>query len=171
MRLWFHDSIADLEQVMSRPTPQVMGLDEIYLLSQPRAVFTDLKARQIVEMLPERKKEAISRYLAALSGKDQIQICMIDMHRPYLDVLHDHLPNVHVVIDKFHVLKQLGEAVEHVRKEVRAELSDRGRRGLMHDGFLLHKRYKDLTAQQLLILESWLGQYPRLAAVYWRKEE
>ena len=46
-----------------------MGLDEIYLLGQPRAVFTDLKARQIVEMLPERKKEAISRYLAALSGK------------------------------------------------------------------------------------------------------
>ena len=41
----------------------------------------------------------------------------------------------------------------------------------MHDRFLLHKRYKDLTAQQLLILESWLGQFPRLAAVYWRKVE
>jgi transposase len=148
-----------------------MGLDEIYLLGQPRAVFTDLKARQIVEMLPERKKEAISRYLAALSGKDQIQICVIDMHHPYLDVLRDHLPNVQVVIDKFHVLKQLSEAVERVRKEVRANLSDRARRTLMHDRFLLHKRHKDLTAQQLLILESWLGQFPRLAAVYWRKED
>jgi len=170
-RLWFHDSIAELEQALPRSMPQVMGLDEIYLLGQPRAVFTDLKARQIVEMLPERKKEVISRYLAALSGKDRIQICVIDMHRPYLDVLHDHLPHVQIVIDKFHVLKQLGEAVERVRKEVRAELSDRARRGLMHDRFLLHKRHKDLTAQQLFILESWLGQFPRLAAAYWRKED
>ena len=171
VRIWFHDSIADLERAMPRSTPQVMGLDEIYLLGQPRAVFTDLKARQIVEMLPERKKEAISRYPAALSGKDQIQICVIDMHRPYLEVLHDHLPYVQVVIDKFHVLKQLSEAVERVRKEVRATLTDRQRRTLMHDRFLLHKRHADLTAQQLLILESWPGQFPALSAAYWRKED
>jgi transposase len=172
-RLWFHDSIADLEQATPRSTPQVLGLDEIYLLGQPRAVFTDLKARKVVEMLPERKKEVILRYLAALPEKDRIaiQICVIDMHRPYLEAFITHLPHATIVIDKFHVLKQLGETVERMRKEVRASLSDRARRGLMHDRFLLHKRHKDLTAQQLLILESWLGQFPRLSAVYWRKED
>ncbi len=169
-RIWFHDSIANLEQAMPRSTPQVLGLDEIYLLGQPRAVFSDLKTRRVVEMLPERKKDVISRYLAALPEKDRIQICVIDMHRPYLEAFMTHLPHAKIVIDKFHVLKQLGEAVERVRKEVRASLSDRARRGLMHDRFLLHKRHKDLTAQQLLILESWLGQFPRLSAVYWRKE-
>jgi transposase len=149
----------------------VMGLDEIYLLGQPRAVFTDFETHRIVEMLPERKKEAISRHLASLPEKAQVQVAVIDMHRPYLDVLHEHLPNVQIVIDKFHVLKQLGEAVERVRKAVRADLSDRQRRTLMHDRFLLHKRHKDLTAQQLLTLESWLGQFPKLSAAYWRKEE
>jgi hypothetical protein len=43
VRNWFHDSIAELEHAISRPTPQVMGLDKIYLLGQPRAVFTDLQ--------------------------------------------------------------------------------------------------------------------------------
>ena len=171
VRNWFADSVASLERITPRPTPQIMGLDEIYLLGRPRAVFTDIEAHRIIEMLPERKKEAISRHLAALEDRAQIQVAVIDMHRPYLDVLHEHLPHVHIVIDKFHVLKQLGEAVERVRKEVRADLSDRQRRTLMHDRFLLHKRHKDLTAQQLLILESWLGQFPRLAAVYWRKED
>lgn len=171
VRNWFHDSIAELERTTPRPTPQVMGLDEIYLLGQPRAVFSDLESHRIIEMLPERKKEAISRHLAVLEDRARVQIAVIDMHRPYLDILREHLPNVKIVIDKFHVLKQLGEAVERVRKEVRAELSDRQRRTLMHDRFLLHKRHKDLTAQQLLILESWLGQFPKLSAVYWRKED
>jgi len=171
VRDWFADSVAELERLTPRPTPQIMGLDEIYLLGQPRAVFTDLETHRIVEMLPERKKEVISRHLAALPEKAQVQVAVIDMHRPYLDILREHLPNVHIVIDKFHVLKQLSEVVERVRKEVKAELSDRQRRTLMHDRFLLHKRHKDLTPQQLLILESWLGQFPRLAAVYWRKED
>ncbi len=171
VRNWFADAVAELERITHRPTPQIMGLDEIYLLGQPRAVFTNLETHRIVEMLPERKKEYIGRYFETLAGKETVSVVVIDMHRPYLDLILKYFPQAHPVIDKFHVLRQLGEVVECARKEVRATLTDRQRRTLMHDRFLLHKRYKDLTAQQLLILESWLGQFPRLSAVYWRKEE
>jgi transposase len=147
VRNWFTASVAELERMTPRPTPQIMGLDEIYLLGQPRAVFTDLETHRIVEMLPERKKEYIGRHFAALAGKETISVVVIDMHRPYLDLIQEYLPQAYPVIDKFHVLRQLGEVVERVRKEVRASLSDRARRTLMHDRFLLHKRHKDLTAR------------------------
>ena len=61
--------------------------------------------------------------------------------------------------------------MDDARKALRAKLSERSKRALMHDRFILLKRHQDLSAQQLLLLESWLGQFPRLAAVYWRKEE
>ncbi len=93
------------------------------------------------------------------------------MWRPYLEALQETLPHVIVVIDKFHVLKMLSEAVETVRKEIRAELSDRQRREMMHDRFLLLKRNRDLSERDRIILEAWLGTFPRLKAVYERKEE
>jgi len=170
-RNWFADSIAELQHATPLPTPRIMGLDEIYLLGQPRAVFTDLETHRIVEILPERKKEYLGRYFAALAGKEALSVVVIDMHRPYLDLVQEYIPQAQIVIDKFHVLCQLKDVVERGRKEVRAELSDRQRRTLMHDRFLLHKHRESLTAQQLLILESWLGQFPRLAAIYWLKQD
>ena len=171
VRLWFADSIATLSRVKQEPTPRIMGLDEIYLLGQPRAVFTNLETHRIIEILPERKKERIGRYLASLGGKDQVQVTVIDMHRPYLDILHEHFPQAQTVIDKFHVVKLVNEIVDRTRKEIHAELTDRQRRGLKHDRYILLKRHHDLTVQQRLLLEAWLGQFPRLAAVYWQKEE
>lgn len=171
VRNWFADAIAELERITPRPTPHVMGLDEIYLLGQPRAMFTDLEAHRIVEMLPERKKECLGRYFAALAGKDVISVVVIDMHRPYLDLIHDHIPQAKTVIDKFHVVKLVNEIVDRTRKETHATLTDRQRRTLKRDRYILLKRHHDLTAQQQLLLESWLGQFSRLAAVYWRKEE
>jgi len=92
------------------------------------------------------------------------------MWRPYLDVLHEQLPQVCVVIDKFHVLRMLSQAVEVVRKELRQSLSESQRRTLMHDRFLLLRRRHDIKEQDLLILESWLGAFPRLQSVYECKE-
>ena len=166
----FQEYIQELERTTHLVTPVVMGIDEVHLLGQPRGIITDVGARKIVEMLPERKKQTIARYFTTLPDKKRVQVCVIDMWRPYLDVLHDQLPGVQVVIDKFHVLRMLSQAVEATRKEIRATLSDSQRRTLMHDRFLLLRRKHDLSEADLLILESWLGAFPRLQAVYECKE-
>jgi transposase len=92
------------------------------------------------------------------------------MWRPYLEALNRALPHVIVVIDKFHVVKQLNEIVEKVRKEIRSTLTDRQRRGLMHDRFILLKRERDLDEKERLIMESWFSAFPRLGAVHTCKE-
>lgn len=122
-------------------------------------------------MLPDRKKQTIAHFLANLKNKERIRVCVIDMWRQYLEALQETLPHVVVVIDKWHVLKLLSQVVETVRKETRASLSDRQARQLMHDRFLLLRRFHDLSERDRLILETWLGAFPRLRAVYKRKEE
>src|SRR5258708_34511240 len=92
------------------------------------------------------------------------------MWRPYLEALAETLPHVIVVIDKFHVLKMLSAAVEAVQKEIRVQLSDRQRRELMHDRFLLFKRNHDLSDLDRLIREEWLDSLQRRQADYDRRE-
>ena len=167
----FHDYVAELERTVPCVTPTIMGMDELHLLGQARGMITDLQGRSFVEILSDRKKQTIAHFLAHLEHKEQVQVCVIDMWRPYLEALRETLPHVTVVIDKFHVLKMLSEVVETVRKEIRTGLSDRQRRELMHDRFLLLKRPRDLSERDQLILEAWLGSFPRLKAVYERKEE
>jgi hypothetical protein len=59
VRMIFHEYVQELEQIRPRLTPVVMGMDELYLLSQPRGVITDLKGRTIIEILTDRKKQSI----------------------------------------------------------------------------------------------------------------
>lgn len=171
IRNLFHDYVEELERSVQIATPVIMGMDELHLLGQMRGVITDVQGRSFVEVLPDRKKQTIITYLAALPNKEGIQVCVIDMWRPYLEAIQETLPHVTVVIDKFHVIKQLNEIVEKVRKDVRSGLSERQVRQLMHDRFLLLKRPRSLSERDQLILEGWLGTFPRLKAVYCLKEE
>ncbi len=171
IRNLFHDHTLELERTVQIATPVIMGMDELYLLGKARGMITDLQERSFVEVLPDRKKQTIVGYLSALPNKECVQVCVIDMWRQYLEAIQETLPHVTVVIDKFHVVKQLNEIVETVRKEIRSGLSERQRRQLMHDRFLLLKRPHKLSERDRLILEAWLGTFPRLKAVYERKED
>src|SRR5690348_7284142 len=104
---------------MQQSTPRVLGLDELHLMGQPRAMITDIEARRFVEVLPDRKKATIARYLEHLPDKEKIQVAVIDMHAPYLQALTEQLPQVFVVIGRFHVIQLLNRAVDRARKEVR----------------------------------------------------
>lgn len=171
IRNLFHDYVGELERTVQIPTPAIMGMDELHLLGKARGVITNLESRTFVEVLSDRKKQTIVHYLATLPKKECVQVCVIDMWRQYLDAIQEVLPHVTVVIDKFHVIKRLNEIVEKVRKDIRSGLSEREVRQLMHDRFLLLKRPCDLSERDRLILEGWLGTFPRLKAVYERKEE
>lgn len=170
VRTIFQDYVAQLEKAMQQSTPHVLGLDELHLMGKARAMITDVEARRFVEILSDRKKATIIRYLEQLPEKDRIEVAVIDMHAPYLQALTEQLPQVFVVIDRFHVIQLLNRAVDQARKAIRESLPERQRRQLMHDRFLLLKRYRDLKEREVIILEAWLNQFPQLQAVYLCKE-
>lgn len=85
--------------------------------------------------------------------------------------MREILPQARIVIDKFHVVRMANECLEKVRKEIRGSLSDKQRRGLMHDRFILLKREANLQGLERLTLESWTKNYPALGAAYRAKED
>jgi len=56
------------------------------------------------------------------------------------------------------------ECLEKVRTEIRGSLSDKQRRGLMHNRFILLKLEANLQGLERLTLESWINNYPALGA-------
>ena len=165
----FHDWVADLEARRRVETPAWLGLDEIHLM-RPRGVVTNVERLTLVDILVNRNKDTISRYLAGLPHHDRIQLVAMDMWRPYKDAVEATLPQATIVIDKFHVLKLANAAVDRVRKDIRGTLTPAQRRGLMHERFVLLKREADLTDREVLLLSTWVKNYPLLGAVHQQKE-
>jgi transposase len=147
-----------------------MGIDEIHLI-KPRGVITNIQNNTVVELLPNRNKETIIKYLTGLQGKEDIFYVAMDMWRPYRDAVEQVLPQAKIVIDKFHVVKMANEAVERIRKSFKAELAPKVRRTLMHDRYTLLKREADLTDKEALLLSGWANNFPTLALAYRLKED
>ncbi len=100
-----------------------------------------------------------------------IQYVAMDMWRPYKTAVNAVLPQATVVIDKFHIVKVANAALEKVRKSMRADLTIKQKRGLMHDRFVLLKRERDLTEKERFNLDGWVQNYPLLGEAYRLKEK
>lgn len=172
----FHDRSAKLRAALKIETPEFMGIDEIHLIRKPRAVFTNTKGSHpaggclVIEMLANRDKKSVIRYLSGLPDRERIRCVTIDMWRPYRDAVREVLPNAGVVVDKFHVLKMANAALDQVRKSLGADMTAGQRRTLMKDRKLLLMRPKDLRPEAALMLSGWLRNLPDLEAAYNAKE-
>ncbi len=151
-------------------TPIILGIDEAHLIGSPRCVITNVKEHCLVDMLPNRNKVTLTHYISNLTDKHKISVVSIDMWRPYLMVIKELLPQAIVVIDKFHVVKLAQEALEKARKAIKSQLSDKERKQLKNDRYLLLKRQRDLSELNKMILFDWFAKFPELEHVYILKE-
>ena len=166
----FRDHVNVLEAQFRFESPKWMGIDEIFLI-KPRCVIANIQSSTIVDLLPNRNKETLIKYLTKMANNDKVQFVAMDMWTPYRDAVIAVMPQAKIVIDKFHVVKMANEAIEKARKGLRAELTIKQRRGLMHDRFVLLKREKDLDDKDREKLGLWVAAYPVLGQAYKLKEE
>lgn len=124
----------------------------------------------MVDLLTNRNQETVVKWLKQLPEKEHIQVVAMDMWQPYRNAVREVLPEASIIIDKFHIVKLANAAVEATRKSIRADLTEKQRRTLMHDRFLLLKQKRDLTVKDELVLETWTENFPALGKAYTMKE-
>ncbi|MCL2022601.1 MAG: ISL3 family transposase [Betaproteobacteria bacterium] len=170
VRAVFGDYVNELEKTIRFETPKWMGIDEIHLI-KPRGVIANIQNNTLVELLPNRNKDTVARFLYHLEGKERIQYVAMDMWTPSRDAVRAVIPQAEIVVDKFHVVRMANDAMERVRKSLRESLTPKQRRGLMHDRFVLLKRERDLNDKERLNLDGWTKNYPELGEAYRLKEQ
>jgi transposase len=83
---------------------------------------------RLLFMTPERTAASVGEFVEAMSAHgakaEQVQVAAIDMSPAYQKGVAEHLPQAKVVFDRFHVMKLAGEAVDGVRKQLRAQGAD-----------------------------------------------
>ena len=69
VRSIFRDYINQLEKTVRFEIPEWMGIDEIHLI-KPRCVVSNIQNNTIVDILKDRNKATVTRYLSQLDGLD-----------------------------------------------------------------------------------------------------
>ena len=99
-----------------------IGVDEIsYCKGKKYAtVVYNLDTSKVVWISKGKGRETIDYFFKNLLSETQrksIKFASCDMARAYLGAIKEFCPNAKLVIDKFHIVKALNEAIDQLRKE------------------------------------------------------
>jgi transposase len=83
---------------------------------------------RLLFMTPERTAASVGQFVKAMeahgANPQQVEVAAIDMSAAYQKGVAEHLPQAQVVFDPFHVMKLAGDAIDGVRRELRAQGAD-----------------------------------------------
>jgi transposase len=100
---------------------QLMGLREPWAVTKVKidfVVLSDLDNPRVLDVARDRKEEYLGELLNKLpqAQRDSIEAVAQDMWEPFINAVEQYLPQADIVHDKFHIAKNLGEAVDKVRR-------------------------------------------------------
>jgi transposase len=111
------------QQAKKRRVIPLIGVDEKAVARRHQYVtmVCDLERGTVEYLAENREKTSLDAYYATLSPEQLtgIQAIAMDMWDPYIASTLAHVPNARakIVFDRFHIMKQMNEAVDTVRKE------------------------------------------------------
>ena len=160
----------EMESQRQIVAPRILGMDETMLNGIYRGMYVDVENRRIIDITADRKQRTVRQWLALLPEKERTECATIDMWGSYKDALTMEMPNVLIVIDKFHVIKHLNEALDTIRKKYTSELSDKERRHIKGNRWLLLTNSEEIEGMNAMRLHDILYSFPKLKEPYEIKE-
>jgi transposase len=154
-------------------TPRVLGMDEFSMKRGRRyeTVFCDLEAPRVLEVVEGRDSEAVQPYLESLRDPARVAVVVIDMSEGYRQVALLCLPKAVVVVDRFHAVRRVGEALDRVRRRLQGQERKGRRDKLYRRRYALLAQPEDWSEKERLDIEGLFVAYPELKRAWERKEE
>ena len=135
----------------------------------------DLQSGAVVFVGDGKGGKALEPFWQALSKtRAKIQAVATDMSAAYIDAALENLPGVPLVVDHFHIVKLMNEALTEVRRGLYHELRDvMGRKVLKGSRWILLKNPENLCLErdEARHLEEALRLNEPLATAYYMKED
>src|SRR5258706_8893308 len=97
----------------SAPPPRVVGIDDWAWRKGQHygTIFVDLERGDVIDLLPDRAAETVAAWLKAHPG---VEVVSRDRSAAYAQAATEGAPQAEQVADRWHLLKNLREAVERV---------------------------------------------------------
>lgn len=132
--------------------PYVLSIDEFYLgktwKNKYACVFIDWQKNTIYDIYPSRKKYKLHSYMQYIPQYQfsNVKFVSIDMNPTYRDFAYHFFKNCTVMVDSFHVIKNINESLKKLRINVmyKQDKDSVEYYLLKHWNFLLMKRNGDI---------------------------
>jgi len=153
-----------------------LGVDEVsYCKGRKFATIVyDLDRSCVVWVGQGKGRETIDRFFNEALSEDQrkrIQWASCDMSQTYIQAIKDHCPNATLVIDRFHLVKALNEAVDEVRKEQWRQLDKKGRKAIKGLRWLLSLHSRNRSKAHTRFLNRLRNSNRRIHRAWVLKDE
>lgn len=126
----------------------------------------------VLDVLEDRSKENLLKWLEerGIEWCATVQYACSDMWDAYQEAAEQNLPNARRVVDRFHVMKNLNEALTKARRTIQKNADETTKELLKGCRWLLVKNQENLTEEQKQKLARMLEASPELKSCYELKE-
>jgi len=126
----------------------------------------------VLDVLPDRNKETLLKWLEerGMEGCAAVQYACSDMWDAYQQAAEQKLPNARRVVDRFHIMKNLTEALTKARCIIQKDADETTQELLKGCRWLLVKNRENLSEEQEKQLADRWKASPELKQCYELKE-
>ena len=151
-----------------------MAIDEFSLRKGHTyiSIFLDLETGRILHAVEGKSGQDIEPFLKKLAKKaPRLEAIAMDMNTGFHAAVQEHLPNVAIVFDHYHVSALINKAIDDLRREQHSQLDEAEKQVLKGSRFLLLKNYEKLDEDGKDRLQSLLDTNKTLFTMYTMKEQ
>lgn len=164
--------------VAKHPTSEnlrAIGIDEISVRKghSYQIVVADLDQRRPIWIGGQgRKEEDLDLFYSEIGPERcaKIQLAVMDMWKAFRNSTRNRAPQALVVFDKFHVLRHLANAMDHIRRQEYKRVNDKERKYIKGQRYTLLSHKANLDADGRRSLKTLLKANRRLHKAYLLKE-
>ena len=111
--------------------PRVISFDEFKadtLEGKYAFILNDPIHKKVLDVLPSRKKERLVQYFTKTENRRSVEFVISDMYEPYLLVQQIMFPHAKYVVDKFHYIRYIMDALDKIRIRLQKEYGERSKK-------------------------------------------
>lgn len=159
---------------VGKKAPITLAMDEFAVrkgkgVNKYNLAIANPTEHRLLDILPNRYQDTVEKYLDSFENKNHVKCVAIDMWRPYKRAIEKILPHAAIVVDKFHVVRNVMWALDRVRKRI-VEGDPELRKKLKKSRYLLLKNNEDLDPEGQQKLLDLLTCSEELKQAYLFKE-
>lgn len=154
-----------------------LGVDEIYWAKKSFLTMVyqiDNHCKRLIWCGEKRKEETIRNFFDWFGDErsQKLKFICSDMWKPYLKVVAEKAINALNILDRFHVVQKLGEAVDDVRAQETRALKTKGKEVILKQSrWCFLKNPENLTDNQKVKLKDLLACNLKTIRAYLLKED
>lgn len=160
------------------PAPKLDGIEALLIdekhLGRAGFVTLVLNARtgELLWLAEGRGKDALDGFFSKLTAAQKAGIAAVGIDRSgaYRAAVEAHLPEADIVFDKFHLISNLGEVIDKVRRRTQAQTDAEGRALLKGQRYNLLRNPENLSPDGRRDLKLLLAANRDLSVVYLLKD-